>query len=60
MALAVFVTLMILEELALVAYRQPVGFGEYLGTFFYYWWPYAITFVVGVLVYFRTPRNWFW
>jgi hypothetical protein len=37
--LAVLTTLMILEELALAAHRNPVGFSEYLRTFFGYWWP---------------------
>ncbi len=56
-ALAILATWMILSELALAAMRHPVGFGEYIGTVFSYWWPYGIIFLIGILVWRYKPRN---
>jgi hypothetical protein len=56
-ALAIIVTLMILNELAFSAIHHPVGFGNYIGAFFSYWWPYGIALVAGMLLWRYKPRN---
>jgi hypothetical protein len=56
-ALAIMVTWMILSELALGAMLHPVGFGEYVSTFFKYSWPGGIALVVGVLLWRYKPKN---
>jgi hypothetical protein len=56
-ALAAAVTWMILTELALVAFRHQINFGEFIIAFLGYWWPYGIALVIGALLWRYKPRN---
>jgi len=56
-ALAVLVTLMILNELAVASLHHPVSFGAYIGAFLSYWWPSPVAFTIGILLWRYKPRN---
>jgi hypothetical protein len=48
------------RDLTAMAALQPVGFWQCVGTFFSYWWPYAIAWVVGINLWQRRPKHWNW